>query len=105
MKIDRKDEKHLKFVRTLPCLKCRKAPSEAAHIRTAANSGTGLKPPDWHVVPLCSQHHRIQHQIGQLSFFGDVYATLRFAEALHKVSGDWKEACHLIVNFRVMEPA
>jgi hypothetical protein len=40
----------------------------SAHIRTAANSGTGLKPPQWDTVPLCTRHHGIQHQKGQGAF-------------------------------------
>lgn len=27
------------------------------HVRTAANSGTGIKPPHWYGVPLCHTHH------------------------------------------------
>jgi hypothetical protein len=40
----------------------------SAHIRTAANSGTGLKPPQWDTVPLCTHHHGLQHQKGQPEF-------------------------------------
>ena len=43
-------------------------PTEVAHIRTAANAGTGLKPPDWDAVPLCQACHELQHQIGMLTF-------------------------------------
>ncbi len=41
---------------------------EFAHYRTAANSGTGTKPPDWFGLSLCPEHHREQHQIGQKAF-------------------------------------
>jgi hypothetical protein len=29
-----------------------------AHLRTATNSGQGLKPPDWDAAPLCDTHHK-----------------------------------------------
>lgn len=43
-------------------------PTEAAHYRTAANSGTGKKPGDEWLLPCCRAHHREQHQIGQHAF-------------------------------------
>jgi 5-methylcytosine-specific restriction endonuclease McrA len=41
---------------------------EVAHVRSAANSGTGLKPADWWAVPLCQTCHRLQHEIGIATF-------------------------------------
>jgi hypothetical protein len=41
---------------------------QAHHVRTAANAGTGLKPPDTAAVPLCDQHHYEGHQIGWRTF-------------------------------------
>ena len=41
---------------------------EAAHYRTAANSGTGIKPDDLWLLPLCRSCHTLQHQIGQRAF-------------------------------------
>lgn len=41
---------------------------DLAHYRSAANSGTSMKPgPEW-MMPLCRTHHREQHQIGQPAF-------------------------------------
>lgn len=38
--------------------------TEAAHVRSVADgSGTGIKPP-YCAVPLCSGHHRLQHDMG-----------------------------------------
>lgn len=69
----RHDPVHLAFVARLPCL-CRGRPGlpcsgsvVAAHIRTAANSGTGLKPSDRETVPMCSAHHMLQHK-GEKTF-------------------------------------
>lgn len=38
-----------------------------AHYRTAANSGTGMKPP-FSGLPLTMQEHQMQHRIGQYNF-------------------------------------
>src|SRR5215813_891921 len=48
---------HLAFVRLLPCVACGKAaPSDAAHVRTGTDGGTGMKPGDRYAVPLCSAY-------------------------------------------------
>lgn len=65
-----RSEKHLKFVRSLPCLIHGTTPSEAAHIRTFTDGGTGLKPSDHFTVPLCSKCHREQHHEGEITFWG-----------------------------------
>ncbi len=53
--------RHRKFVRSFVCAVpgCGQ-PSVCAHLRTAANAGTGLKPGDWETVPLCHEHHAEQ---------------------------------------------
>jgi len=47
---------------------CIGLPIEAAHIRTAANSGIAVKPHDAFCVPLCQAHHKVQHRIGHPRF-------------------------------------
>ena len=42
-------------------------PIECAHIRTAANSGTGFKPSDAFTVSLCREHHAESHR-GERTF-------------------------------------
>ena len=65
---------HLAFVRLLPCVACGKAaPSDAAHVRTGTDGGTGMKPADRYAVPLCAGCHAKQHQVGELTF----WSTLR----------------------------
>lgn len=61
--------RHRKFVRSRGCVVpgCA-APAEFAHIRSAANAGTGLKPHDAFAIGLCRTHHQEQHQCGQGSF-------------------------------------
>jgi hypothetical protein len=48
------------WVSELGCFK-----SQAAHARRANNSGTGCKPSDKFLVPLCGDCHRLQHQHGE----------------------------------------
>lgn len=62
--------RHRSFVRKHACSVpgCMQGPIEFAHVRSAANAGTGLKPADWMGVSLCSDHHRQQHNIGVESF-------------------------------------
>lgn len=62
--------RHRKFVRSHACCVpgCPAIEVQFAHIRSAANSGTGLKPHDCYGVPLCFNHHQEQHQIGQGTF-------------------------------------
>lgn len=71
-----RDEGHLALIRKLPCLKCGQDPcGVAAHVRMASaphgkpNAGMGVKPDDQWTVPLCDEHHREQHQLGELQFW------------------------------------
>lgn len=41
---------------------------EAAHVRTGTNGGMGKKPGDDWTIPLCSYHHRAQHNVGEAEF-------------------------------------
>lgn len=55
------DEKLLAKIRKRPCVICRITPSDAAHILT---KGAGNPDVEWNLLPLCRQHHTIQHQYG-----------------------------------------
>jgi hypothetical protein len=66
-----RDNKHLQFIRSLPCCICGDdTATEAAHIRTASlengkpHTGMAEKPSDKWAVPLCGKHHREQHAFG-----------------------------------------
>lgn len=66
-----RDERHLQYIRSLPCCICGDDTStEAAHIRSGsinhgkANTGMAEKPNDSWCVPLCGKHHREQHAFG-----------------------------------------
>jgi hypothetical protein len=41
---------------------------EAAHVDHAGGKGVATKVADRHAIPLCSRHHRLQHEIGWREF-------------------------------------
>jgi len=47
---------------------CWRTDIDLHHVRTAANSGIGMKPDDSFLVAVCRHHHRVGHQIGWKSF-------------------------------------
>jgi hypothetical protein len=86
---------HLDFIRSLPCLVCGKGAVEAAHIRYADAraakdiTGMGTKSDDAWAIPLCTDHHRIQHTMGERRFWTQQKIDPIFvALALYRVSGD-----------------
>ena len=70
-----RDEKHLNYVRSLPCCICGRNDVDAAHIRTASlehgKRGLGLqeKASDCWTVPLCRFHHAEQHSMNEMGFW------------------------------------
>jgi hypothetical protein len=83
--------RHRAFVRKHECCVagCANRDIEFCHVRSAANSGTSLKPSDAYGISLCAAHHRQQHSIGQREFEKrhslDLWA---LAEAFIKASPD-----------------
>jgi len=52
-----RSEKYLNFIRSKPCLVCKKK-SEAHHVRKQVwGAGTSIKPHDFVTVPLCHECH------------------------------------------------
>jgi len=70
-----RDEAHLAFIRTLPCLLTWRSPVEACHIRYGdmqwgkRPTGAGEKPSDVYVVPLHPDLHREQHDMNERLFW------------------------------------
>jgi hypothetical protein len=62
--------RHRAWLRRHQCVvpNCQGGPIEIAHIRSAANAGTGLKPGDHSALPMCTSHHAEQHRAGMLTF-------------------------------------
>ena len=69
---------------------------EAAHVRDGTDCGLGVKPSDIFVVPLCSWHHRQQHNVGEKQFeFRHKISMIDIAEDLTRRSphrAKWAEA-------------
>ena len=59
-----RDQAHLHFVASLPCLVCGRTPSQAHHLRFAQPRALGSKVSDEWTVPLCVLHHRALHDFG-----------------------------------------
>jgi hypothetical protein len=71
-----RSEPHLQFIRGLPCCICgNNIETEAAHIRFSCleagkrSTGIGEKSNDKWTVPLCGNHHRMQHAWGEREFW------------------------------------
>lgn len=53
-----RDAKRLKAIRLLPCVRCGKGPSQAAHSNSSKHGkGRGIKASDEFTVPLCAICH------------------------------------------------
>jgi hypothetical protein len=66
--------RHRRWVKSHGCCVpgCRASSVDFAHLRSAANAGTGQRPHDIFGVSLCRLHHDEQHRIGAEAF-GDRY--------------------------------
>ena len=99
-----KNDKHLDFIRSLPCLVCGEPnKTEAAHIRMAAPSlgkretGKSEKPNDEFTVPMCNSCHRWQHGMGEWDFWKiHCRAVIGVALALWAATGDYERGCQII---------
>lgn len=58
------DEKILDFFRQAPCIVCSRG-SDPCHIRSR---GSGGGDEEWNLIPLCREHHQVQHKIGWVRF-------------------------------------
>jgi hypothetical protein len=54
---------------------------EAAHVDYAGDKGVGTKVSDRFSIPLCSFHHRLQHDKGWQTFEGKFLGTVGMAKA------------------------
>jgi len=99
-----RDEAHLNFVRSLPCLICLDDTStEAAHIRYAEPRagkrwvGGQEKPDDAFAVPLCGKHHREQHTRREVEWWQwQGIDPIKVSLALFRVSGDHERGAQIV---------
>jgi|GEM_PF-988658 len=101
-----RDNKHLAFIRRLPCVGCRTtAPCDAAHLRAGDLSigkrptGKAEKPSDRWTTPLCRTCHDRQHSGAELAFWQALgIDPFDLCQALYAVSGDTTAAEQIIRN-------
>lgn len=101
------NERHLDFIRSLPCVVSKNnIETQAAHIRfTDArigkfNAGVGAKPDDRWTVPLSNDKHAEQHEIGDERRFWEQYNIdpIEIAQQLYAVSGDYEQGYEIVMN-------
>ena len=107
-----KNDGHLKFIRSLPCVICGTHKGvEAAHLRmgslTYGKPATpmGVKPNDQWSTPLCDGHHRTlpdaQHNVGEEQFWkAHGIDPFRIALSLWQASGDDDAAIAILERAR-----
>lgn len=98
-----RDEKHRRFIASLPCLISGSNEVQAAHIRKGSICGVALKPSDEMTIPLSVEQHMIQHKIGETAFweqYGGIPRVRKLASDLYGVTGDRKAAMRLIMEWR-----
>jgi hypothetical protein len=96
-----RDEKHRRFIASLPCCVTGHTDVQCAHVSEGKRS-IGLKSGDNFCLPLSVNEHRIQHEIGELTYwshFGGIDRAKKLANDLYKVSGDTDAALALLENF------
>jgi hypothetical protein len=85
-----RDQHHLRFVGTQPCLICARRPTDAHHVKFAQLTAIGRKVSDRFTVPLCRLHHRELHDRGNERLWWQERGTdpLAVAAALWKQTHD-----------------
>lgn len=83
-----RSQAHCNFVRGHACSVCGvMADIQVAHVRLGSGAGMGQKPHDWFTVSLCGTCHRLQHEIGERTFWASAgIDPIKLAEAFAKAS-------------------
>ncbi|MBD3817893.1 MAG: hypothetical protein IE912_03125 [Brevundimonas diminuta] len=103
-----RDNKHLAFIRRLPCVGCTSpGPCDAAHLRAGdlnigkRPTGKAEKPSDRWTTPLCRDCHTRQHTGAELAFWQALgIDPFDLCQALYAISGDTTAAEQIIQNHR-----
>jgi Putative HNHc nuclease len=95
--------RHRRWVRSHGCCvpDCLASNVDFAHLRSAANAGTGQRPHDIFGMSLCRVHHDEQHRIGA-DLFGNKYGIDLWVLAAEfgRRSPDWE----MRASLRIMSP-
>lgn len=102
-----RDPAFLKWLRGLPC--CMKGRHNIAcdgdimgcHYRLGSHAGKGQKPSDRRATPMCFAHHNLQHNMGELSFWGRVHP-MWLIERLDFCYPDIETATMMVQKFQRM---
>jgi hypothetical protein len=72
-----RDQNYLNWIISYPCLipNCGKVNNLKSdgliawhHYKGLKGGGMGIKPPDYHAIPLCAEHHNLWHRMGESYF-------------------------------------
>jgi hypothetical protein len=70
------DEAYREYIRSQPCFVTNsRQRSEMAHLRVGSKTGGAQRPNDFDSHPLHPTEHRLQHQIGEISYWRDALCT------------------------------
>jgi hypothetical protein len=102
------DTTHESFARSLGCVVCGDITStEVAHVSypdprfAKYGRAYGRKEESVWVIPLCGQHHRKQHSMGERAFWqGEGIDPVRVAAALYIRTGDAQSAAEILAHAR-----
>jgi hypothetical protein len=98
-----RDEKHRRFIASLPCIITGKSDVQCAHIRKGNHGGAGLKPSDEYCVPLCVSQHSYQGDIGEVAFwypYGGYIRASELALELYACTGNREKALEVIARWK-----
>lgn len=102
-----KADKHLAFIRTLPCVVTGREGVEAAHVRFGSiphgkrPTGMSEKPDDKWVLPLSPEEHRAQHGMNEQRYWqAKGIDPLVVAALLWAASGDEEAGRNIVENAR-----
>lgn len=95
------DEKHRKYIASLPCIVCKRSGhTQCAHIRAGNGGGMGYKPSDECTVPLCVSCHEDQGRNERKFWGGSTTRITALARRLYANSGDRDYAMMEIVKWK-----
>ena len=102
-----KDQKHLRFVSTLPCIHTASPYVQVCHLRSPClemgkrYTGKAEKPDDKYVLPMSIDKHTEQHSMSEVAFWlkhgFDWADVIQLALNLYENTGD-QEACNDIIR-------